>query len=350
MTNWAERVKPLLIAATAAAVGAVLLGVGVSNGDVVLAAGGAAALLGALALAAVALGLLRRVWAAPVPGAPNVKHVWRPSEDGTAPPPATDAEVAAVELALGRPLPRVYRHMVSIQNGGDLRYPLWVSPEVGGGRMRYFAIYTLSGVGEGDALSRTPEMIRSGVLPRGLACIMEGDDWDLCLDYRNRDRDDEPSVVALDAERREYVLAATMQEFVGGLTRDLRHHVYAAQGALGSHPDMLLMGLNAALRVQLAPIDAKREQFGAACAAWRAIDGKAPAAVRLVWNGFDRDHGFPETRSKWQLCCDIDPCHREELERRLRETDFRWRLLHAPAHRLLEAGFFGSGAAAGSGD
>ena len=56
----------------------------------------------------------------------------------------------------------------------------------------------------------------------------------------------------------------------------------------------------------------------------------AAAVLRLVRNGYDRDHGFPETWSKWLLCCDVAPKHRAELERKLRTTDFRWVPLHAP--------------------
>ena len=65
-------------------------------------------------------------------------------------------------------------------------------------------------------------MIRSGLLTKGLACLLDEQEWDLCLDYRGVKDGEEPAVVALDEERTEFVLAATMEEFVGGLTRDLR--------------------------------------------------------------------------------------------------------------------------------
>src|SRR5437868_2005630 len=130
-----------------------------------------------------------------------------------------------------------------------------------------------------------------------------------------------------------------MEEFIGGLTRDLRYHVYAAQGAVGPHPDMQLMGLNKALGVLLVATDANVSEYRAEFPAWRSPATRAePAVLRLVRNGCDRDHTFPETWSKWVLCCDIAPAHCEELEQRLWKSDFRWVLLHAPPRRLLEAG------------
>ncbi len=317
-----------------------LLADGLSNDDMLMAAGGAAALVGAGALVAVAFGVLRRIRS--TPRGPHLKHLWRPPEEGEAPPPATEHEIAAVERKLGRQLPRFYKRMLAIQNGGDLRYSIWASSDPTGKQLAFFRMYTLSGVGPDDSLARTPDMIRRGLLPNGLACLLDDQEWDLCLDYRGRKTGEEPSVVALDEERTEYVLADTMEQFVAGFCRDLRCHVYAAQGAVGPHGDNQVMALNAALGVQLAPTDAKGSEYRAAHPAWRSPATRpAPAELRLVRNGCDRDHDFPETWSKWVLCCDIAPAHRDELEARLRKTEFRWVLLHAPPRRLLEGGFFG---------
>src|SRR5207237_5059591 len=150
------------------------------------------------------------------PRGPRHKYIWRSPEEGPAPPPATQQEIDAVERKLGLPLPHSYERLLAIQNGGDLRYPIWVSSDPTGKQLAYFSIYTLSGAGPNDSLARTPEMVRSGLLPNGLACLLDEQEWDLCLDYRGRKRSEEPSVVALDEERVEYVLARTVEEFVGG--------------------------------------------------------------------------------------------------------------------------------------
>ena len=338
-----DQLKALFFAAIAAVVGAILVGAGSSNGDMVLMAGGAASIVGAGALVAVSFGVLRHLSGSPRRRGPKLKHVWRPAEDGSAPPPATEQEIAAVERAIGHGLPAVYKRMLALQNGGDLRYPLWVSSDSTRKQLVWFAIYELSGVGPHDSLAQTPSMVREGLIPKGLACIMDGQEWDLCLDYRTARQDQSPSVVALDEDRKEFVLAATMEEFVAGLSRDLRHHAYVAQGVIGKHPDLLLMELNEALGVQLAPTDSNPTEYRAEHSVWRSPATRPePAVLRLARNGADRNHSFPETWSKWLLCCDIAPVHREELERRLRKTDSRWILLHAPPQRLLEGGFFGS--------
>jgi hypothetical protein len=342
MTEFKERIKALLFAGAAAVAGVALVGAGVSQGDSLVLAGGVAALVGAAALVAISSGVLRRFGNAPGHSGPALKHLWRAPEKGTAPPPASDQEITAVERTLGRPLPALYKRMLKLQNGGDLRYPLWVSSDPTGKQLAYFAIYSLSGTAAHDSLARTPQMVREGLLPKGLACLLDDQEWDLCLDYRKVRHGEEPQVVALDEERTEHALAATMGEFVRGLTRDLPHHIYAAQGTVGPHADMQLASLNESLGVALATTDSRGDEYRAEYPPWRSATRTEPAVLRLIRNGCDRDHTFPETWSKWVLCCDIALEHREELERRLRKTDFRWVLLHSPPRRLVEAGFFGS--------
>lgn len=188
---------------------------------------------------------------------------------------------------------------------------------------------------------RTPSLIRDGLLPGGVACILNDQEWDLCLDYRSLKGGQEPGVVAFDEEQNEYALADTMEAFVRGLTRDLRHHVYAAQDAVGPHPDRQLMGLNKALGVTFAANGAPARSTGR-----KSPPGgrppPAPSRPPCGWSATAATATTPsaETWSKGVLCCDIALDHREDLERRLQNSDFRWVLLHAPPRRLLESGFF----------
>ena len=306
-----------------------------------LGAGGAAALAGSAALAATCLNLfpsLRGVGARTGPR--RLKHLWLPPEgDAPPPPPATRQRIAEIERAIGHRLPPIYCKMLRVQDGGELRMPLWVAPDDREAPMDYFGLPEISGTG--GCLAQTPEMVRGGLLPRGLVCVFEGDEWDLCLDYR-RAGDSAACVVALDEGRDEYVLADSMESFVAGLTRGLPDHVFAAWGSVGPRPEMLLAELSEALGVRLARGQASAEQYEAELAGWRSLTRPdAPASLRLVRNGFDREHHFPETRSRWLLCCDIHPSHRPDLERRLRATDFRWIVLHAPPRRLVEIDFWG---------
>jgi hypothetical protein len=333
MSQWAERVQPLVFAAAAAVIGAVLLAVGIGNGDTLLAGAGAAALLGSALLVAVTFRILPGFTNAPrrTRGA-KFKYFWLPPEDGAPPPPATDVQIFDIEKKIGHALPRTYIRVLRMQNGGELRYTKWVSqaPEKTG--IDSFDIPDLSGVGPDDCLAQTPAMIREGLLPRGVACIFEGQEWDLCLDYRRVPAGGQPRVVAFDEERNEYVLTDSMDVFFRALTRALPEHVYAAQGTIGRHSDTQLLNLSEGLGVSLAPAGAGAKEYRADIEAWASSASPDEAAVlRLVRNGCDRDHEFPETWSKWLLCCDIAPEYRPELERKLQATDFQWVLLHEPA-------------------
>lgn len=134
--------------------------------------------------------------------------------------PPTDAQVAAVERALGYTLPRSYVALMKHQNGGIPQKTNHRTHERTSWAKDHVAIHGLFSIGSdkpcslcGEAGSRfwTDEW---GYPPIGIYfadCPSAGHDM-LCLDYRQRGPHGEPQVVHVDQER-DYKITAVAPTF-----------------------------------------------------------------------------------------------------------------------------------------
>jgi hypothetical protein len=382
--------------------GGIVVYAGVQYQDVSLLSAGGVAIVAAMGMAAFSLRSYVGFGLDPSSSVGSVrrklKHFWSPAAEAAAPRGATGEEIAAAERELGVKLPSALVRLLRAQDGGEPRYPQWapaLAPEHG---CSFFLIDTVHGTRQMVDVSR--HSIQDKTLPAGVVCICgyADDDWQLCLDYRegNGEQDDRsslnrggrgpgspeltgaaraaigaayddrarlsaatrqehhqpvqqrarrrslaPSVVAFDEEEQCYRLAETFEAFVADLHRSLHAYVYAPDGVLGKAVDDLLSNLAAALEGDWQPHPRDADIYVLVHRTWTSPSG-GPATFELRPNKSKGPDGkrvpaFPETWSYRVLPCAIHPRHREGLERRLGHSGYKWWLVHQSVERLLTA-------------
>jgi hypothetical protein len=325
---------------------AIVIYAAVQFDDVMLMAAGGVAVLGAIAVVAYSFRSLLGFGVAPGVVARRavgwkLKHFWMPAAETAAPRGAMAEQIDEAERELGVKLPAALVRVLRAQNGGEPRYSLWAPAQAPAHDCRHYHIDQLHDVERMVHVSR--ESIDERILPSGVVCIcgFSDDDWQLCLDYRGVVAGAEPSVVAFDIEDNCYRLVDTFAAFVADLTRPLARYVYAPQGVLGKAVDGVLSNLAKALGVEWRPHLSEADVYVTEHGVWTSASG-GPATFELRANvspsGGKGSAPFPETWSYRILHCAIHPRYREELERCLSRTEYKWLLVHDPRASLPELG------------
>jgi cell wall assembly regulator SMI1 len=148
-------------------------------------------------------------------------------------PPLTEEMLLRAERVLGVRLPESLVELLRVQNGGVVSddFNAFPSPRPTSWAHDHVPFEEVNGIGdvnEADARSGnvyagagildTPYLIREWEMPTGLVLLTGDGHWWICLDYRGRGPDDEPTVTWYDNEMDEDIeLAPSFSSFLEGL-------------------------------------------------------------------------------------------------------------------------------------
>ena len=131
--------------------------------------------------------------------------------------PLTEAKLRKAEKELGYQLPKTFRKLLLEQNGGSVRFNAYrlkdgftIDDE------SFIECSYIQGVGEDPGILDSPEIIEEWGMPKELILLNgDGHIW-IALDYRNNK--DEPSVVYIENDSKEYItIADSFDDFIGRL-------------------------------------------------------------------------------------------------------------------------------------
>jgi hypothetical protein len=227
--------------------------------------------------------------------------------------PLTPEGVHSAEELLGIKLPAEYIDLLQIQNGGYIRYKLYLPPVALSWVQRPVMVEYIHGIerepGGGVAESNildSPRLVREWQLPDRLVLI-GGDAYNwIALDYRTSDSEGEPSVLSIDLETRATIeLAPNFRTFVERLVDGNTYYVFGLC-EVADPPQLVIQTVTNALGTAFMRMP-RHPYFQGEDIEWqeyRAIDDKC--FLLPNWSILRKDFRYPTHKEcNWLLSCDI---------------------------------------------